>query len=274
MSNLFKRFGIIIQQQDAQRRFKNIVKNLLTCGEYYEIFDEEKVGFDIVWIMANKFGFDYGDRIYPSSKYDLIFSVLSFEEYLARLQYFIDNTWKYVRTRDLSLKLALSIQDIIQEFPAKLGIKIVFYKNKSPQIYPTGIKIMDEEIEEVLGGLERENYSNVLEQFESGLKEFLNATNDQQLKNVVEDMLSSWDLLMHKLFNDKNIGFKHLFKNDRWKQIGLNSYQKQILWCLKEWMDKIKHSVIEDFSREDVEQIIYLTSIGIHFIVNNYVPKS
>ena len=190
MKDLFKRFKINIKQEEVQERFKKKVKNLLIYGEYCKVFDEDKMNFDIVWEMANEFGFSYISYLYTDDKYRLISPQnLCFEEYLARLQYLIDTLWRYSKTKNLSLKLAHSIQYTLDDLPVKLGIRIVFYKQKPPQIYPAKVKILDDKVEEVLGILESENYPEVLEQFEEGLKEFLNAKNKQQLKDVVEDML-------------------------------------------------------------------------------------
>jgi len=275
MKDLFERFKIKIEREEVQERFKKKVKNLLIYSEYCKVFDEEKMKFDIVWIIANDFGFSYIPHFYTEDKYRLIFPQnLCFEEYLARLQCLIDTLWKYSKTKHLSLKLAHSIQYTIDDLPVKLGIKIVFYKRKPPQIYPAKVKLLDDKVEEVLGVLESENYPEVLEQFEEGLKEFLNAKAKQQLKDAVEDMLGTCDLLMHSLFNNKNIGFKHLFDKKRLEQIGSNVYQKQILWQLKEWMDKIKHGVIKNYSKDDVEQIIYLTALTIHLLISKHANKT
>jgi len=251
MKDLFKRFGIKTTITDAQEKFKTRIANLLTTTEFAKIFDKEEVGFDIVWTVAMKFGFDYKRWSSPREVYFLIFPpYLSFKEYLARLQYIINLLWKKEKIKELLTKLVSLIQLFIEDLPTDLGIKITFFNKKPPQIYPAGVKILDEKVENVLGMLEKENLPEVLEQFEEGLKEFLNAKTKQQLKDVVEDMLGTCDVLMHHLFQDKNIGFKHLFKDDRWKKLGLNDYQKQILWNLKEWMDKIKHGAIENYSKD------------------------
>jgi hypothetical protein len=157
----------------------------------------------------------------------------------------------------------------MEESPIDLGYRIKVSNKKAPQILPSGCKLLDEKVvENVLGLLEMEQYAGIRSNFEEGLREFLHPRTKATLKNVVEDMTTACDNTVKMVFNDSHLGFKHLFKDNRWQKLKLNAQQKQIFFSLNDWMDKIKHDVITDYSKEDIESIIYLSAIFIRLAVN------
>ena len=123
-------------------------------------------------------------------------------------------------------------------------------------------------VDDVLGVLEGKEKLAVKLAFDKGLKEFLEAkSSPPKLKNAVRDLQLACDETIKVLFKEKNLGFSHLFKEDRWKKVGLNDYQKQIFWNLNEYADKFaKHKSDSKITFKDTENIIYLTGMFIRLV--------
>lgn len=276
MKKLYKRFGIEINREGAEEMFRQKLENLLVYGRIGEqIFDEQNTKINIVWELANKLGLEYDDYL-PSEnvKYSRIFDdELEFEEYLFRTQTLLDILWKN-NQKSLCKLLGHCLCGIIEDSPIDLGIKIMTYKIKAPQIFPTVSKFFDEEIENIIGVLEAGQYKDILEDFEGGLKLFLKAKTRSQFKDVIEDMLSVCDEVVKIVTGDKNKGLKHIFTKKEYQKFDLNNYQKEIFRNLRDWMDKIKHGSLKEITREDLEMIISFTANFIRFVLNKYVAKS
>jgi len=201
----------------------------------------------------------------------------SFEEYLLHFQIFLNILHKNKIIHYELFSLAEKVAQYLEDFQV-LGLKLKIYKTKAPQIVPSISKFFDRDIENTLGILEPEKYSDVLKYFEEGLKEFLMAKGKGDLKDVVEDMCTTCDELVKVVSGDKNKGFKHVFSKDEYKKFGFTSKSsKEIYRNLRDWMDTIKHGTLKNFSKEDVEMIITLSAAFIRFVVNNNsfkIPKN
>lgn len=274
MKHLYKRFGIKINRKEAEKIFRQKLENLLVHGEFGEkLFDEQETKINIVWELAIQMGIKYKEDIDVGEEYYNIFNQhLDFKEYLFRIQMMLNILWENNR-KNLSKETGTLVQEAFEGSPIDLEMKIVIYKIKPPQILPTVSKFIDKEIEDTIGLLETEQYSDILESFEGGLKLFLKAKTKNQFKNIIEDMLSACDEVVKVVTGDKNKGLKHIFKKGEYQKFGLNNHQKEIFRNLKDWMDKIKHGSLKQFTREDVEMIISLTVNFIRFVLNKHTTK-
>jgi len=151
-----------------------------------------------------------------------------------------------------------------------LGLTLKIYKKRSPQLLPTTSKKFEEVIKDTLGILDSSiAYKGAIDNYEDGLKEFLTANTNAQLKDVVEDMYTSLDTLIQIITGDKKLGLRNLFIGKKPINVGLNKWQFIIFKEMKDWMDKIKHGSEKEFGKTDVEMIILLASQFIKIIVNN-----
>jgi hypothetical protein len=216
-------------------------------------------------------GFDSGCKWFIKINFGSIKN--SFEEYLVNLQILLTIVWDHKEIRHEVGKLAQHISEYFEDFPI-LGMKLKIYKTKAPQVIPSLSKFFDNDIENVLGLLEPEKYKDVLKHFEEGLKEFLMAKTQGDLKDVIEDMHANCDELIKVVSGDKNKGFKHIFAKEEYKKFGFTSKStKEIYRNLKDWMDDIKHGTLKNYTREDVELIITLSASFIRYVVNRTSTK-
>lgn len=259
MKELFKRFNINITLKDAQGKFINKINNILFNGQAFNssTFKIE----DFKWELCNDIGLVY--HSYENFNNTYLVNI-PFNEYLLRLQCFLNIL--YFRNKEKHDILFSIIRDAINTSTIDIGLRIKNNKKNSAQIYFSGSKLLDDKlVDDVLGVLEGENKSAIKLAFEKGLKEFLESRKEKdKLKNSIRDMQLACDETIKVLFDDKNFGFKHFFKDERWKKIGLNEYQKQIFWNLNEYIDKlVKHKADSKINSEDAELVIYLTGLFI-----------
>ena len=130
--------------------------------------------------------------------------------------------------------------------------------------------MLDEKlVDDVLGILSGDEKKPIKIAFEKGLTEYMQAKQDKRkLKNSVRDMQVACDETVKFLFQHKNLGLAHFFKNDRYKEVGFNEYQKKIYWQLNDYIDKfVKHKADGVISNDDAENIIYLTGMFIRLMV-------
>ena len=187
---------------------------------------------------------------------------------ILRLQALLDLLYNYNK-KQCAIDLIDIIEKAIDTSPVDLGVRLKTYKRKGAQIYFSGSRFLDEKlVDDILGVLEDKEKSAVKLAFEKGLKEFLEAkSSPSKFKNAVRDMQLACDETIKILFKDKNLGFRHLFKNKRWEKAGLNDYQKQIFWNLNEYADKFaKHKSDSKITLKDTENIIYLTGMFIRLV--------
>lgn len=259
MQDLYVRFGLTPDFENEEEKFRNKIENLLKNGKFgKEIFSNNDA--DIIWIFNNHIGESHGEY-YGSEvlKTNHILGDRLFNEYLYRLQVFLDILWG--QRQDQADFLAMMIDNFFEESAINLGYFVKTYKTKAPQILPSNNEKQKEKIINAIDQLEAKpkKYKSVMEHFEEGIKELLTAKTKAQLKDVVEDMSTACDSLIKAVFMDENLGFKHLFKDNRWEQVKLNDSQKKIYSDLNQTIDKIKHDVIKTYAKEDVEIIVYLT---------------
>lgn len=270
MKELYTRFGVVIDLKNSIRIFQNKIENILSHGQLgEEIFETKDKDDNIYWELCNKLGIEYEYASYSEGKILHVFNELDFSEYLLRLQALLDLLWDYNK-RQAVVNLTGIIENAVSTSPVDLGIRLKFYKQKGAQIHFSGSRFLDKNlVDDTLGVLEDKEGLAVKLAFEKGLKEFLEAkSNPSKLKNAVRDMQLACDETVKVLFKDKNLGFHHLFKNDRWKSVGLNDYQKQILWNLNEYIDKFaKHKSDSKITPKDAENIIYLTGMFIRLVL-------
>lgn len=273
MKKLYKRFGLEPNQQDAQWILRRKLKNILIHGELGDkIFDDDKTGIDIVWLVSNELGLEYSSSFYNNTKYsNLLGGASNFEEYIIRLQTIINILWDYEKTRSLALSLSNFVSEILETSPMDLGLKVMQYKTKSPQIIPIASKKLEKEIIDTLGLLEsNEQFKPVLSCFETGLKEFFSSKKQEVYKDAIEDMYTACDNLVKVVLGNKNKGFKHISDKTDAKALGLNGQQKELYKNLRNWMDEIKHGTLKDFDRNDTEMIISIVGSLIRFVVSKY----
>ena len=288
--NLYSRFGLQLDIQRVQDGCKKYFKGLLvdilgpitTPDDYKKNTKLWSIQFAVLDEVCRQLFLDADDwygTSYSSGLKRLIEHEISddfsgsFTEYLFRLQILINVVANHDFIRRELNQLASEIEKYFKDYPI-LGVTIKIYKRKAPQILPSVSKFFDKEIENTLGLLEIKKYKNVLNDFEEGLKEFLTAKTNLQLKDVIEDMLSACDELVKIISGQKNKGFKHIFKKDEYKKLELNQNQKEIYRNLKDWMDKIKHGSIKEFDRTDVEMVISLTASFLRIAINKYEQKT
>lgn len=269
MRELYRRFNISLDLPRAISIFRNKIENILANSQLgEEIFESEKSKMDIYWGLCNALGIRYTYQYYNSEKVLRIFVGTDFFEYIFRLQALLDQLWSNNK-RQSAISLGGIIEEAINTSPIDIGIRLKFYKYKNVQIHFSGSRLLDKKlVDDVLNILEDKKNSAVKLAFEKGLREFLESKNNlSKLKNAVRDMQLACDETIKVLFKDKNLGFRHLFKNNRWKSIELNEYQKQIFWNLNEYIDKFaKHKSDAKITLEDTENIIYLTGMFIRLL--------
>jgi len=269
MKELYQRFNIIIDLKKAISIFRNKIENILSHGQLGEkIFEKEENKNDTYWELCNVLGIEYSYQSFSSGKVTKIFSSLDFSEYLFRIQALLD-LLRDCSKKQLANDLAGIIEGAINTSPVDLGIRLKFYEQRGTQIYFSGSQLLDNKlVDDVLGILEDKEKSAIKLAFDKGLKEFLEAKNNPlKLKNAIRDMQLACDETIKILFNDKNLGFSHLFRNNRWEKAGLNDYQKQIFWNLNDYINKFaKHKSDSKTAPEDAENIIYLTGMFIRLV--------
>ena len=286
--DLYSRFGLQIELEKIQDGFKKHLKNLLLetlrpleSPDWYKEKDKlQEIQIKILKESSRQMFLDYDDYDNPDYGFKWFIEKEfydefegSFQEYVVKLQILLNIIYRHKFVRYELLELANQINLYLEDYPI-MGLKLKIYKTKAPQILPSVSKFFDKEIENTLGLLEIKKYKNVLNDFEEGLKEFLTAKTNPQLKDVIEDMLSACDELVKIISGQKNKGFKHIFKKDEYKKLELNQNQKEIYRNLKDWMDKIKHGSIKEFDRTDVEMAISLTASFLRIAINKYEQKT
>ncbi|MFA5107316.1 MAG: hypothetical protein WC497_03240 [Patescibacteria group bacterium] len=265
--SLYKRFGLEIDLEEVQSGFcmytKNVLLDYLSPIISPEIYNNTSILKEIQTnTLTESCRQLFKDpRAYYS--YDnfikRIFDIncISFEKYLINLQIFINVLFNYKQIRPELNQVLENLSNYLIDYPI-LNIALKIYKSKPAQILPSISKTIDLNIENTLNILETIKYKPVLINYEEGLKEFLLAKTQSQLKDVVEDMLTACDELAKIALKDKNKGFKHFFKNS--DNYFKNRSTKELYRNLKDWMDSIKHGSLKDFDRMDIETIINAVS--------------
>ena len=260
--SIYKRFSIDIDLQKAQVIFCNKINNLLRSGVAFDL--ETTTDISLSWELCNKLGLTY-----TSIELWKYFTVAEFNIYLLHLQCLLNILFINDHSEQYDVLLSF-VQDAIDNSPIDLGLRLKTSKRNSVQIHPSGSKMLDKElVDDILGVLSGKEKHAIKISFEKGLKEFMESRNDtSKLKNSMRDMQVACDETIKYRFKDKNIGLKHLFKDNRWITAGLNNYQKNIYWNMNEYMDKYaKHSGDKEFNNEDIENIIYLTGMFVRIIL-------
>src|SRR3989338_1512951 len=278
--NLYSRFGLQIDLEKVRDGFQAHLKNALLenlqpivrPSMYKEPNDLYEVQRQIFKEICRQLFIDFDD--YDNSEYGFQWFIEkefydefsgTFEEYLLRLQVFLNITFAHKITAYEFNQLIIEIEKYFNDFPI-LRHKIKIYKTKPPQILPSTSKRLDKEIMDTLGVLDTEKFKSVLGDFEAGLKTFANAKTDSQFKDVVEDMHASCDEIVKIVLNDKNKSFKHATDKIEHKRLGLNGHQKEIFKNLKNLMDEIKHGSKKNIDRDEVEMIISMSASFIRFV--------
>ncbi|MEM5872205.1 MAG: hypothetical protein QW051_05020 [Candidatus Aenigmatarchaeota archaeon] len=274
LSQLYKRFGLEFSEEKVEKIFRTKIENILVDGELgNKIFEKEN---NIPWLICLKFGEIYEDHIFRDKEYTHILgNHLSFEEFLMRIQYIIDVLWENKKTKHLAIELANFISESIDELPKSLlGIKVIFYKTKSPQIIPTSYQKFEKEVMDTLGVLElNKKFEPIISSYERGLKEFFSAKDKEGYKDAIEDMYTAVDNLVKIITRDRNKGFKHVSEKEVAQVLKVNGHQKEMYKNLREWMDRIKHGSCIDFDKVDVEMIISCISALIRYVIIKTCPE-
>lgn len=227
MEELYERFGLTTDLESEIGKFRTKIYNLLASSELgSDVLDDDED--NITWRFANCVGEGYDHPDYISEKvHFMLSSSLTFNEFLFRLQIIFNLLWE--SRAEIAKRLSLIIEGYFDESALNLGYFVRIYKRKSPQILPAGSKRQKDKIMSTFNRLEAKpgKYSSVMEHYEAGIKELLSAKTKAQLKDVIEDMSTACDALAKVSFKDDNVGFKHFFKNERWKTVKLNDVQKK-----------------------------------------------
>jgi hypothetical protein len=278
---IYSRFGIQINGNTIQDGFRKFLKNsllknldlLINPDGYKDSTKLDILAHKILNNACRQLFLDYDDYdseygFYHFLKIEFYDRHPTFEELLLKIQILLNILYSEKFISFEFERLISDVEGYICDYPI-LGIKIKVYKTKSPQVYPSISKIIDQSIENVLGILEEEKYKNVFENFDSGLKCLLKSTSKPELKDVVEDMVASCDEMAKIIFKDQNKGFKHVFEKDQYERFGLtNKLIKEIFRNLRDWMDCVKHGTIKNFSRDDVETIVNMTALFLRYSAN------
>ena len=262
---LFSRFNIKIDLNESQARFRNKINNILFYSTLFSkgAFELEAIAFQFCNEYGLKFDPDYNfeDEYLDDS--------ITFEEYLTRLICIIDILFEKIP--DTAKALCELIDKSINESPTDLNLRLVKSK-KRYSIFPKGSQLLDDKlVDDSLNILTNPKYQSVRIAFEKGLKEYLQSSQDRsKLKNCLRDMQLSMDELSKIVLKDKNVGIKHLIKNENWSKTGLNDYYKKILFEYNEMLDKLsKHSSASMLSEKEVESVVYLTGLFIRLVFKN-----
>jgi hypothetical protein len=261
---IFSRFNIKIDLKESQTRFQNKINNILFHSTLFnnESFTLQKIEFQ----FCNTYGLKFQDY-YRAFETNYLADNVAFEEYLLRLICIIEILFDKVPS--VAETLSLLIQQYLNESPTDLNLRIVKIK-KSYSIFPKGSKLLDGKlVDDSLNILTNSKYQSVKVAFEKGLKEYLQSSQDKsKLKNCLRDMQLAMDELSKIVLKDKNVGVKHLIKNENWSKTGLNNYYKKMLFEYNDMLDKLsKHSSASKFSEKEVESVIYLTGLFIRLIL-------
>lgn len=283
--NLYKRFGLELDVDQVKTGFKIFLKNtfedkmgpLISPDFYKDSSKLNKLQRSILREACRQMFFDfskYEDRNYGFGWFiDKVFDG-EFSKIILRTQILTDLIYKAKFVNFELLNFAKEIAKYLSDYSV-IGLTIKIYKTRPPQFLPTTNKVFEKEIKDTLGLLENSKaYSEVLHFYEDGLKEFLGANNISIFKNVVEDMYTSCDELVSIVSGNIKFGFRNLFIGKTPLDAKLNRWQLEIFNQLRDWMDKIKHGVEKDYTREDVEQIILLASTFIRTVINKNAKKS
>jgi hypothetical protein len=261
---IFTRFNIKIDLKESQKRFRNKINNILFHSVFMnnESFKLKKINFQ----FCNEYGLEFEDSEYAFELHYLNNSI-AFEEYLLRLICIIEILFEKVP--DIALDLCALIDRYLNESPTDLNLRIVKSK-KAYSIFPKGSELLDDKlVDDSLNILTKSKYESVRIAFEKGLKEYLQSSHDKsKMKNCLRDMQLAMDELSKIVLKDKNVGVKHLIKNENWPKTGLNNYYKKMLFEYNDMLDKLsKHSSTTKFSEKEVESVIYLTGLFIRLIL-------
>ncbi len=278
--NLYSRFGLQLDLEKVQDGFMAHLRNamlehlrpIVHPSMYKEPKDLHEAQQKILKEVCRQLFIDFDN--YDNSEYGFQWFIEkefyeefegTFGEYLLRLQIFLNIIFTYEIIAYELNQFAIETDKYFNDFPI-LGHKIKIYKIKPPQILPSTSKHLDKEIMDTLGVLDTDQFKSVLDDFEAGLKIFVNAKTDSQLKDVVEDMHASCDEIVKIVLNDKNKSFKHVADKIEHKKLGLNGHQKEIFKNLKNLMDEIKHGSKKNIDRAEVEIIISMSAAFIRFV--------
>ena len=271
MKDLYRRFNININLKDSEKRFINKINNILLHGLGFnsKVFKSE----DLSWPLCNTLGLEYESW----SNLEAYLIEINFSEYLLRIQCLLNIIWEEKDYLDQYNLLLSTISEAIVDSPFDLGLRLKNSKINAAQIVLSGAPLLDKKlVDDVLGILDDKDKSAIKLAFEKGLKEFSESLKDRnKTKNVARDMQLACDEAVKFLFSDKNLGFKHIFKDQRSEKIGLNNYQVSIFHNLNEYIDKMaKHKADSQITIEDAEAIIYLTGIFIRLILLKRLKKN
>jgi Glu-tRNA(Gln) amidotransferase subunit E-like FAD-binding protein len=260
---IFARFNIKIDLKESQKRFRNKINNVLFHSHLFTggSFNLQ----DIRFRFCNAYGLKF--ELGKNFQNNYLSDVITFEEYLLRLICIIEILIDEVP--DIAKTFYEVIQKCISESPTDLNLRIVKIK-KLYSIFPKGSELLDDKlVDDSLNILTKSKYESVKVAFEKGLKEYLESSQDKsKLKNCLRDMQLAMDELSKIVLKDKNVGVKHLIKNENWPKTGLNNYFKKMLFEYNEMLDKLsKHSSVSKFSEKEVESVIYLTGLFIRLIL-------
>lgn len=164
-------------------------------------------------------------------------------------------------------KIVKEIKDAIELSP-NTGLRITITK-KRVILYPSGAKLLDEgAVNDVLDWLEK--YPKVAKYFEQALKFYAEA-NSNEYRNLLDNLRFSIEQLLKEILkNDKSLekqkdellGWLKERKNHQWI---INLYQQLLHYYCKYQNDAVKHD--EEFSKDELEFMIYLTGTFIRFLI-------
>ena len=170
--------------------------------------------------------------------------------------------------KDLPLdKIVKELREAAELSP-NTGFHITLSK-KRVILYPPGAKLLDQRvINDVLEWLDQ--YPKVAKYFEQALK-FHAEGNSNEYRNLLDNLRFSIEqLLKEVLDNDKSLekqkdellAWLKQRKNHQWI---INLYQQLLHYYCKYQNDAVKHD--EEFSKDELEFMIYLTGIFIRFLI-------
>jgi hypothetical protein len=284
--NLYRRFGLKLKRDEVIKGFRAFLANkaweltypLRHVHTYEDPFSSklsearnivlEKCCRELFWDSAD---YEY-DELDTDSRYMAKFLDMLFEHYKDNFEKVLINTQIFINIfyeqKLISEEFHIFVDEVdkyMQDFPI-LRVLMKIYNTKAPQILPANSKQFDKEIIDTLGVLDTQQFGQVLDEFETGLRLFADANTNSQFKDVVEDMCASCDTVVKIVLNDKNKSFKHAIDKNDYKKLGLNGHQKEIFKNLKIWMDNIKHGSEKDIVRAEVEMIISSAASFIRYV--------
>lgn len=251
-----QRFDILIDQEDARKRFVNRAHNRVFSGYYYEHHesDRSKIHKEISSAIGDRHA--YRKSLSSQIGGDFYRNLLSLETF-----------YKAIHSIYRS-KMDQLIKHIISESEIDIGIRW-----ENGKFVKSGSKLLDDVlVNDNLHWLRDNKYVSVLSPFEKGLNHYLHPERRPELlADVITDMYETVEALAKIITERPNRDLsanRELFIS----KIGASKEYKKILSEYISYANNFRHALQEGktkplISQKEVESFIYLTGIFLRLAI-------